>query len=168
MILKAEELVIVPYTDQYLEDYYREFTGEITRYQFAEPFGSPEAAGEYLDAQCGQMGQGDMLLLVILSDADEFLGSAEVYGLKETFPEIGIWLKRAAQGRGYAFRALTCLMQYLNDVYHKEAYLYEADIRNGASLRLAKKFRYQDCGVETHHMESGKELFLQTFRIQVP
>ena len=60
------------------------------------------------------MEQGNMLELVILTQEGEFIGSMEAFGIKEKTPEIGLWLKRSAHGKGYGYEALKGLLDHLN------------------------------------------------------
>lgn len=163
--IKTGRLTIRPYSDRYLNDYYQEFTEEITHYQYPDPFGSKEDARKLVHEFCSYMEQGEMLELVILSKENEFLGSVEVMGLEEEHPELGIWLKKSAHGKGYAFEALKSLIEFLDKTYHKESYAYEADIRNEASTHLVEKFDSQKKDLTHIVTESGKELDLQMYMI---
>ena len=73
--IQTERLTIQPYQPIYLEDYYREFTAEITKYQYPDPFPDLETANQALSGFCREMEAGDMLELVLLSRKGEFLGS---------------------------------------------------------------------------------------------
>lgn len=44
------------------------------------------------------MDRDETLLFSILSKNDDFLGSVEIHGLTEDFPELGIWIVESAQG----------------------------------------------------------------------
>ena len=163
--IQTERLTIQPYQPIYLEDYYREFTAEITKYQYPDPFPDLETANQTLSGFCREMEAGNMLELVLLSRKGEFLGSVEVFGLQEEAPELGLWLKSAAQGSGYGYEALRAVMDYLNGLNKYRHYIYEADVRNAPSLGLAEKFRSEAGERQDLTTESGKELVLQVYRI---
>lgn len=164
--LRTERLVIQPFREDFLEDYYREFTDEITRYQYPDPFPDRKAAKDLVSVFVADMERGDMLELVILTPRGEFLGSMEAFGLKEEAPEVGLWLKRDAQGKGYGHEALKALLDYLNGTGHYKHYIYEADVRNLPSIRLAEKFPFEKGGCEDVVTETGKKLRLQTYWIR--
>lgn len=124
-----------------------------------------EAADAVLSGFVDDMARGDMLELVILTQDREFLGSVEVFGLREEAPELGLWLKKGAQGAGYGCEALKGVIEYLNAAKQYPYYIYEADVRNTPSIRLAEKFRHEKGGCEEITTESGKTLKLQAFRI---
>lgn len=165
--IQTERLTIVPFDLKYLNDYYHEFDAEITRYQYPDPFESVEAAEKFLQEFMDAMDQGEMLFLAILDKDGAFTGGLEVHGLAEEYPELGIWLRKDLQGKGYAYEALTHILQYLNQTYHKEWYVYEADIRNKSSIGLVAKFAYQAEDIDEFTTESGKELKLQKYLMNI-
>ncbi len=164
-ILKTERLMIQPFSSCYLEDYYREFTDEITKYQYPDSFPDIETANQVVSGFVADMERGEMLELVILTQEGEFLGSLEVFGLREETPELGLWLKGTAHGAGYGYEALKCVIEYLNETKKYSYYIYEVDVRNTPSIRLAEKFQCEKGGCEEITTESGKKLKLQTYRI---
>lgn len=165
--IRTERLTIAPFDLKYLNDYYIGFDEEITKYQYPDSFDSVEAAGALLREFIGEMDRGEMLFLAILDQKGEFAGSLEVHGLAEEYPELGIWLKKECQGKGYAYEALSYILHYLNQTYQKEWYVYEADIRNKSSMGLVAKFSCRREGLDEFVTESGKELKLQRYLINL-
>lgn len=113
-MLETERLIIQPYSNSFLEEYYKEFTDEITKYQYPDSFSNINTANEIVSGFVKDMEQGNMLELVILTQEGEFIGSMEAFGIKEKTPEIGLWLKRSAHGKGYGYEALKGLLDHLN------------------------------------------------------
>ena len=111
------------------------------------------------------MQQVNMLELVILTQEGEFIESMEAFGIKEKTPEIGLWLKRSAHGKGYGYEALKGLLDHLNATGKYQYYIYEVDVRNVASIRLVEKFHFEKGGCEEITTESGKMLTLQTYHV---
>lgn len=162
---RTERLIIQPFKALFLEDYFREFTDEVTQYQYPDSFPNLETANDVLSGFMQAMEQGDMLELVVLGENEEFLGSIEVFGIQEKTPEIGLWLKSSAQGKGYGYEALRGIMDYLSMAQKYEYIIYEADVRNKPSIRLIEKFHVEKGGYESVVTESGKKLMLQTYRV---
>lgn len=163
--LQTQRLMIVPFDMNYLNDYYDGFDKEITKYQYPDSFDSVEAAKNLLQEFIDEMNRGEMLFLAILDKKGVFVGGLEVHGLAQEYPELGIWIKKDFQGNGYAYEALSHILQNLNQIYQKEWYVYEADIRNKPSIALVAKFSYQKEGIDEFTTESGKELKLQKYLI---
>lgn len=164
-ILKTERLVIQPYNHTYLEDYYKEFTDEITKFQYPDSFSNIESARKTISEFLSEMDKGKMLELVILSRQGEFLGSIEVFGIKGKTPEVGLWIKKSAHGNGYGYEALNALIDYLDSKQKYKHYVYEVDIKNAQSLHLVNKFSFNKGSCEEITTESGKKLILDSYYI---
>ena len=164
-VLDTERLSIRPFNQSFLADYYREFTDEITKYQYPDRFPDIETADNVLSCFVRDMEQGEMLELVILAKDGEFLGSMEVFGLSGEVPEVGLWLKCSAHGAGYGYEAFKGLLDSLNGTGKYQYYIYEADVRNAPSIRLIEKFHVEKGGCEDVTTGSGKKLTLQTYHV---
>lgn len=165
--IQTERLIIMPFDLKSLKDYYKGFDADITKYQYPDPFETEADARELLQNFIDLMEQDEMLFLSIITKDNLFVGSIEVHGLKEEQPELGVWIKREFQQRGYAYEALSNVIKQVNDDYKKEWYIYEADIRNTGSLRLVEKFTYRRDDFDEFTTETGKELKLQKYIIKL-
>ncbi|WP_167954782.1 GNAT family N-acetyltransferase [Anaerosporobacter faecicola] len=163
--LKTERLIIQPFDYEYLEQYYREFTDEITKYQYPDRFNNIEEAKNLVSEFVEEMKQGNMLELVILTSDGEFLGSMEAFGIREETPEVGLWLKQSIHKLGYGYEALKALIDDLSARETYRYFTYEADVRNEQSIHLVEKFAHEKLGCEEIVTESGKKLKLQTYHI---
>lgn len=166
-IIQTDRLIITPFDLMSLNDYYEGFDADITKYQYPDPFTTEEDARELLQSFTNLMNQGEMLFLTISAKDNQFIGSIEVHGLKEKQPELGLWIKKEFQQKGYAYEALSSVIKKINDDYEKEWYIYEADIRNTGSIKLVEKFTYRKDGIDEFTTETGKELKLQRYIIKL-
>ena len=167
LLIETGRLRVVPFEMSCLEDYFLEFNEEITRYQYPNPFESVTAAQEVLQGFINLMDQNEMLFLSILTPEGDFVGGVEVHGLQEEYPELGVWIKQGSQQKGYAYEALKSVLEFVDSTYHKEWFVYEADIRNKGSMKLVEKFPYKKEELDEFETETGKTLALQRFLIQV-
>lgn len=156
---------IVPFEMKYLNDYYDGFNAEITKYQWPDPFDNIDDAREMLQEFLDEM-KGDETLLYAVIDSDgKFVGSVEMHGLTEECPELGVWIVEAEQGKGYAYEALSFILNFAKEKYGKEKFFYEADIRNIGSTKLLNKlsdcYEIDNLEVEKITTDSGKRLKLQ-------
>ena len=60
-LLKTERLMIQPYSNSYLEQYFEEFTDEIVKYQYPDSFCDMNKADEVMSKFVTDMEQGKML-----------------------------------------------------------------------------------------------------------
>ena len=163
--MMARKIRIIPFDMKYLEDYYKYFDEEITKYQWPDPFENLEDARNLLQGFLDEMGKEETLIFAIVDDEERFVGSVEMHGMTETCPELGVWIIEPEQGKGYAFCALKYILQYAYEKYGKTEFFYEADVRNVGSKKLLAKLSdgYDIKALETdeHVTDSGKELKLQ-------
>lgn len=156
-------LCLRAFDKRYLGDYYSQMTAEITQYQYPDPFASLADAEALVDDFLGRMEQGKMLELAILDPQGRFLGIAEVFGLQEEKPELGLWLRADAHGRGCGTEAARALLDWLRRRY--AACLYEVDRRNLPSIALVKKLGGRPVAYSEVKTSSGKQLYLETYEI---
>lgn len=164
-MIKSERFNVAPFEMKYLNHYFNGFNAEITKFQWPDPFESIEDARATLQEFLNEMDREETLLFSILSKDGDFLGSVEVHGLTEDYPELGIWIIKSEQNKGYAYEALNVVLDYVCSKYDKTAFYYEADIRNTGSIKLLRKFdeKYEiiEQGLERLTTDFGKELELQ-------
>lgn len=163
--IETERLEILPFARKYLKDYYEGFTREVTKYQYPEPFESAAAAEAFLEEFLKCMERGEMLELMMLTKEKEFVGSFEVFGLKEEKLEMGLWLREDMQGLGYGSEAVEAVIAYLKAQGKYHSCIYEADERNYASIALVEKFDAKLLGCEPVTTEAGKKLRLLQYEI---
>ena len=60
---------------KYLQDYYKEFNEDVTKYQYPDPFESLEDARELLEEFIDEVDSGELLFTVATSETGEFIGS---------------------------------------------------------------------------------------------
>ena len=109
-MIETKRLRIVPFEMDHLEVYFNGFDTEVTKYQYPEPFDSIEDAKDFLQGFINEMNNKEMLFLSILDTDNKFVGSVEVHGLGEDVPELGIWITKDRQRRGYAYEALSAVL----------------------------------------------------------
>ena len=166
-MIYTEEINVVPFDMKYLLDYYHGFNHEITKFQWPDPFENSDNAKDMLQVFLNEMEREETLLFSILSKNDEFLGSVEVHGLTGECPELGVWIIETEQKKGYAYKALSEVLNYISIKYNKDSFFYEVDVRNIASTNLLHKFEKEyeiiEHGFEKSITASGKSLELQGY-----
>ena len=160
---------IIPFDMKYLEDYYKNFNEEITRYQWPDLFETIEDTRALLRDFLDEMNREETLLFAIVDTGDKFVGSVEMHGLSGDSPELGVWIIESEQGKGYAYEALKYILDYAHRKYGKTEFFYEADVRNTGSNKLLSKFAdsyvIETLDIEELVTDSGKELKLKGSRL---
>lgn len=164
--LCTPRLRLAPLAPEHFAAYRQGMDAAVTRYQYPDPFPSPEAAAKTLSGFCRLHQQGRGLFLAILEAVSgDFLGAVEVSGTDTETPEIGLWLCVSAQGRGYGFEALCAAVDFCRRQLAPAYLLYEVDQRNVPSIRLVEKLGARSHGCERVTTPSGKTLLLEQYHI---
>ncbi|MBE6023108.1 MAG: GNAT family N-acetyltransferase [Cellulosilyticum sp.] len=164
--IKTNRLRIVPVTETEAENYFREFTDEIARYQYPEPFSDLEATKKFIGDFTWAKKEGLHLVCSLFNEENQFIGSIEVYKLGQEWPELGIWICKAYQRQGYAYEAINGVIQFfkVHDVATK-GFIYEADRRNPSSLKLVQKLQGVEVGYQEVPSDAGEILELKKYII---
>ena len=81
VLLRTKRLLIQPYNKSFLEQYFKEFTDEIVKYQYPDSFSDIKKANEVMSQFAKDMEHGKMLELVIPTPEGEFIGSMEAFDI---------------------------------------------------------------------------------------
>ncbi len=158
-------VTIEPFDMKFLGDYCRGFDEEAAKYQWPDPFESEDDAREMIQGFLDEMEADETLFYSVLDGEGSFVGGVEMHGLSERCPELGVWIVKSQQRKGYAYEALKALLDKAKAEYGKTEFFYEADIRNEGSNGLLKKLEgdYEITPLEVEEMvtDSGKELKLK-------
>lgn len=157
---------LLPLSNEYINEYFKEFNSEITQYQYPDPFADISAAKDFLIRFIQRKKEGTSLVCVIVDMKGTFIGSVEAHGIDTTTPELGVWIAQKYQSKGYAFEAIKSLIDYIRTNQPVDYFVYEADCRNTGSIKLVNKLMGEKQRHEEFVTKSGKELKLDVFYIK--
>ncbi len=166
-MIKTERFILIQLDDDYIEDYYNEFNSSVTKYQYLDPFENIDEVKKYFDSSRFDQSINNSLHYLIISHDKEFIGSIQIIGLNEDYPEIGLWIKTSKQNQGIGQEILNNVFTYLSEYYPKELYLFSIDKRNIASLSLIKKYKHEFAYNDSMINESGKELDCVVYAVNI-
>lgn len=139
VVIESERLKLVPTSENYAKDIFKEFTYEITRYMMPRaPRQIKETLG-FIKASKKATDKGEELEVVILSkDTGEFIGHGGIRKLNSDTPVLGIWIKKSAHGQKFGREAVKALKEWA-DRNIKYKYLeYPVDKKNIPSRKIAE------------------------------
>lgn len=90
----------------------------------------------------------------ITESGDEALGRAALFVLREGVGEFGLLLRREAQGRGLASKAITRIEQYAFEELGLHRLMADVDVDNNASLSLFLRAGFQREGLLRGHWKT--------------
>lgn len=138
--LAAERLDLKKVSVEWLEEIFAENKGNVERY-----FHKFEVLGDlqtWINENRRQFERGEKMEMVVLDkNTAEFLGMVSLQRINIA-PEIGIWIKESAQGKGYAKEAVSAITSWYKlreGGEQKINYLVESG--NIASIKLAQKLK---------------------------
>jgi RimJ/RimL family protein N-acetyltransferase len=113
----------------------------------------PPSWGEYL-ARCEKRAQApapDRFSFVIRRlDNSECLGMASFEDADSVSPELGLWLKEGAHGKGFGREVVAALIEWGNATLGKESFIYPVAVKNTPSRRIAENLHGEIIGNRTN------------------
>ncbi len=139
--IESARVIIVPLTERFAGDIFREFNSKVSRYMFQNTPASLENAKLLVREHMELMKQERIISCAILSrHTKEFLGGLTVNApeLSKTL-EVELWLKIAARGRGFGYEAANALKSWADEHLDYEHLLFPVDRRSFRSRRMPEK-----------------------------
>ena len=140
LCLIAKRIKLIPIDMRYAKEICKNFTAEITVHMWPSAPKSQAEINQHILNKQNEMQNGEEIALLIIDKiTDEFLGYASLHLVKSMTPEMGIWLKKAAQGHQYGFEALNLLKTWAETNLSYDYLKYPVAKQNFASRKLAEK-----------------------------
>ena len=151
--IETERLLLVPTTQEYTQEIFNEFTDEVTKYMF------PRAPKEISETQawvtaCMQKRERweELQMTILDKTTKEFLGNVGLHDIKESVPELWIWIKQSAYGKKIWREAVAALEAWGQKNIDFEYIRYPVDKNNIWSRKIAESI-----GGITEKDEQGNE-----------
>ena len=136
--LKSDRLILQPVELKYKEEIFQEFTSEITTYMYPQAAKNISETEQVIKEMIQQRDDRTDLVLVISNKKTlEFLGMCGVHKIDTDTPELGVWVKKSAQGRGFGKEAIHLLKNWADGNLNYKYLSYPVDRRNIRSRKIA-------------------------------
>jgi len=138
LVIEGNRVKLLVINNEFENDIFREFTKEVTTYMIPSPAESIRGTRNFIAASRRGMEAGYNLQFIVVSKTTgEFLGNCGLHGEnKVQTPEIGIWLKKDAQGKGYGREAVYTLVDWSRKNINLDYFVYPVDRRNVPSRKI--------------------------------
>lgn len=137
IFIETPRLLLIPISSQYREDIFREFTKDITKFMFPQPNKDIAEVDKFIQESQKEMKKGTNMQMVLLDkETKEFLGCPGLHHIDRKDPEMGIWIKKSAQGNKYGQEAMLALKQWADEHLDYEYIIYPVAIKNIASRKI--------------------------------
>lgn len=163
---ETERLALVSMDARFREEHFANFSADVATYMYPRPAKNiSETDATIADEIVRNKAGVDWMAVVTLRETGEFLGCAVLIGLRNGTPELGIWIKQSAQGKGYGLEAVGGLIAWARENLTFEYLKYPVDRRNIASSRIPEHFGGTIHKEYRQLNQSGVELDLVEYRI---
>ena len=138
LTIESSRTKLLIISNEFENDIFREFTEEVTTYMIPSPPESIEGTRDFIAASRRGIESGYNLQFVVVSKTTgEFLGNCGLHGEnKVKTPELGIWLKKDAHGKGYGREAVRTLVDWSKKNINLDYFIYPVDRRNTPSRKI--------------------------------
>ena len=169
LTIEGERIRLKTISNKFDGDIFREFTDEITTYMLPSTSANIEETQNFIATSRQDVEAGYNLQFVVVSKTtEEFLGNCGLHGQgKVRMPELGIWLKKDAHGKGYGREAVYTLVNWSKNNIDLDYFIYPVDRRNTPSRKIPESLGgqiFEDYKVKT---PTGKILDLVVYKIPV-
>jgi RimJ/RimL family protein N-acetyltransferase len=110
--IKINRLLLKPISYDFVDDIFREFTSEITKYMVPKPYENIEETHEWINKSLAKLKNGIELNMEILKkENNEFIGIVGLYDLNTLEPGLWIWIKKSSHNNKFGLEAMTGLIE---------------------------------------------------------
>ena len=154
--IETERLHLRAYRQEDAEELFAAVTPEICEYMTFDPAQSVDEIRELGRKWLVLAAEGREVAVPIRDKASmRFLGMGGIHYRKHQRPDLGIWIRADAHGRGYGREAVIGLIGYVRDVLKEPDVLYLAAEENHRSRRIPESLGGEVCGSDTVQRPSG-------------
>lgn len=138
LVIEGRRLRLVTISEQFAQDIFDEFTCEMTHYMVPSPAQDIEETRSFIaESRCSMQAGHNLQLVIVEKTRGEFLGCCGLHGEgKVRTPELGIWLKKSAHGKGYGQEAIQTLVSWAWNSIDLDYFMYPVDRNNIASVKI--------------------------------
>lgn len=166
LIIKTKRLSLEAITFDHVDVIFKHFTKDITEFMYPQPSGNKKDTMNFIESSLKTMKAGTNIQQVIIhSHTREFLGAVGLHHTDSKFPELGIWLKKGAQGCRYGYEAISGLIEYAREHLDFDYLKYPVDKDNIPSRKIPERHNAEIELEYTMKNPAGKELNIIEYRI---
>ncbi|MDM1556441.1 MULTISPECIES: GNAT family N-acetyltransferase [Chryseobacterium] len=140
--INTQHLTLQPVDSSYIDDILKHFTKEVTKYMPFNPKGNKKEIINFVNESKRNLLQNTDLVMVALDSNRNFIGCCGIHNITEESIELGLWLKKSAQGQGLGTEIITALIMFLEHNFTFKYILYPVDEENIASKKIPEKLGF--------------------------
>ena len=143
IIIDTNRLILQPVSDEFKFEICHEFISEITKFMPFIPNGNIKETEDFIVRSNQELIGGKAIhFCIIKEETKEFLGCCGLHHIDTKNVEIGLWLKKSAQGNGYGTETVKALVELAENNLDIEYLFYPVDKDNWASRKIPEKLGF--------------------------
>ncbi|MGK6343510.1 GNAT family N-acetyltransferase [Chryseobacterium sp. DT-3] len=140
--IKTDRMILQPVEESYVDDINTYFTAEVTRYMPFNPDGNRNDILAFVKESKKLLLENTDLVMVVLDHNNNFMGCCGIHNITEESVELGLWLKKSAQGFGLGTEIIASLIEFLENNFTFKYIMYPVDQENIASRNIPEKLGF--------------------------
>ncbi len=133
----TDRLLIKLISLEYKDAIFREFTKEVARFLIPQPTGDIKDTVNFINqSRKNSLAGNDLQLIALDKKNGEFLACVGVHAPDTKVPELGLWFKKSAWGKGYGKESMMALKSWIQDNLDYEKIRYPVFKENIASRKI--------------------------------
>lgn len=157
--IKTDRLLLQPVEELHVDDINTYFTAEITTYMPFNPEGNRNDIVSFVKESKELLLKNTDLVMVALDSNNNFMGCCGIHNITEKSVELGLWLKKSAQGAGLGTEIIISLIEFLESNFTFKYILYPVDQENIASRKIPEKLGF--IPYKKYHKNKSSSSFLK-------
>jgi len=135
----TDRLLIKLISLEYTDDIFREFTKEVAHFLIPQPTGDIKDTINFINESRKNSLAGTDLQLVALDRINgEFLACVGIHASDTKIPELGLWFKKSAWGKGYGKESMAALKKWIENNLDYEKIRYPVFKKNIVSCKIVE------------------------------
>ncbi|WP_165851756.1 GNAT family N-acetyltransferase [Chryseobacterium pennipullorum] len=161
-------MILKPVEDLYIDDILEHFTTEVTRYMPFSPQGNRMDIVSFVNESKRTLSENTDLVLAALDSNGDFIGCCGIHHISEESVELGLWLKKSSQGKGFGTEIIRNLVEFLEDNFIFKYIVYPVDEQNIASRKIPEKLGFIPFKSYKKKKDSTTDLTIVEYRKYYP
>ncbi|AZA79232.1 N-acetyltransferase [Chryseobacterium sp. G0186] len=162
--IKTEHLTLQPVDDSDIDDILEHFTSEITRYMPFNPQGNRQDIVDFVNKSKKNLSENTDLVMVALDSNGDFVGCCGIHNITDESIELGLWLKKSSQGKGFGTEIIKTLVDFIENNFTCKYILYPVDEENIMSRKIPEKLGFIPVEKYKKRKDSSVDLNIVEYR----
>ena len=169
VVIETDRLILKPISIQDKEDIFENFTEDITKYMYPTAPKEIYEVENFINSSLKGLRENSNLQMVIRKkDTNEFIGNAGLHNTTSEIPELGIWIKKDAFGKGYGREAITAITEWAKSNLKVKYITYPVDKDNIPSKKIPLSLGGKFIKEYEEETPDGRKLNIEEYYIEMP